>query len=771
MFTRPRSVLNAVLCALAVAVILVMTSLPAFAQGSGDQKLDAVLQTRLSQLRGRSRVIVQYTSLEDVRAITSQNGRVRRRLARAHAHVAEVDNIALQGLAADPRVARVMVDRPAFATMFRTGTATGATLVRQDLGVTGRGVGIAVIDSGITPSQDIAAERIVYFKDFTREAGDPLASQPSDEYGHGTHVSAIAAGTGADGRHVGMAPAAHLLGFKVLDADGQGYISDVIAAFDEAIDLKDAYAIRVINLSVASGVFESYNRDPLTQAAKRATDAGIVVVAAAGNLGQNDEGQVQFGGITSPGNAPWVLTVGATTHQGTARRSDDAIAEFSSRGPTWIDFAAKPDLVAPGVGIEASAAPDSTLAALFGSYLVGTPSESGAKPYLSLSGTSMAAPVVAGTVALLLEANPSLTPNAVKAILQYTAQQKDGESPLAQGAGMLNALGAVRLARFFDTPTTTLETVDVIEGEPVAWSREIIWGNYRISGGVPLPDANAWTTGLTWGSMHLRGDKPVVWGARIADAGDVELKLDDEALVLATTDRRNIVWATADRNNIVWATGDRRNIVWATGDRNNIVWATGDRRNIVWATGDRNNIVWATGDRNNIVWATGDRSNIVWATGDRNNIVWATGDRSNIVWATGDRSNIVWATTDRNNIVWATALGENVVWGNDCDGNDCQRELWGTETNGQVWGTAQPADNVLWASNDRRNIVWATTDRRNIVWATGGRSNIVWATADRRNIVWATSGQVAIVWATGAEGEEAVWTAAAPPALLWADSH
>src|SRR6188768_3412869 len=209
MFTRPRSVLNAVLCALAVAVILVMTSLPAFAQGSGDQKLDAVLQTRLSQLRGRSRVIVQYTSLEDVRAITSQNGRVRRRLARAHAHVAEVDNIALQGLAADPRVARVMVDRPAFATMFRTGTATGAALVRQDFGVTGRGVGIAFIDSGITPShEDIAADRIVYFKDFTREAGDPLASEPTDEYGHGTHVAAIAAGRGADGRHIGMAPAA-----------------------------------------------------------------------------------------------------------------------------------------------------------------------------------------------------------------------------------------------------------------------------------------------------------------------------------------------------------------------------------------------------------------------------------------------------------------------------------------------------------------------------------------------------------------------------------
>ena len=743
--TRPRSVLHAALCALAVAVILALTSMPAFAQASSDtQKLDAVLQTRTSQLRGRSRVIVEYTSLEDVRAITSQNGRVRGRLDGARAHVADVDNLRLLGLAADPRVARVMVDRPAFTTTFRTGAATGASLVRQDLGLTGRGVGIAVIDSGISAWQDeIAAERIVYFKDFTREAGDPLASQPSDEYGHGTHVAAIAAGSGADGRHLGMAPGAHLVGLKVIDGEGIGYISNVIAAFDEAIRLKDAYGIRIINLSVASGVFESFKRDPLTLAAGRAVQAGIVVVTAAGNLGQNDEGQVQFGGVTSPGNAPWVLTVGATTHQGTARRSDDAVAAFSSRGPTWIDFAAKPDLVAPGVGIEASAAPGSTLAALFADYLVGTPAPgTGLKPYLSMSGTSMAAPVVAGTVALLLEANPDLTPNAVKAILQYTAQRKEDESPLAQGAGMLNALGAVRLARFFSGPTAELETVDVIEGEPVAWSREIIWGNYRISGGVPLPDANAWANDLTWGSMQVRGKTPVVWGARIADDDHLELELEDDALVLATADRRNIVWATADRRNIVWATGDRKNIVWATGDRRNIVWATGDRRNIVWATGDRRNIVWATGDRKNIVWAT------------------------------NDRRNIVWATTDRRNIVWATALGENVVWGNDCDGGNCQQELWGSiDSRGDVWGTAQSPDNVLWASNDRRNIVWATSDRRNIVWATGGRTNIVWATADRRNIVWATNGQVAVVWATGAEGEEAVWTTAAPPAVVWADSH
>ena len=112
----------------------------------------------------------------------------------------------------------------------------------------------------------------------------------------------------------------------MLDGDGHGYISDVIAAIDYAIAVRSAYNIRVINLSVAAAPSESYNTDPLTLAARRATEAGIVVVASAGNLGRNGDGETQFGGITSPGNAPWVLTVGASSHNGTARRSDDSIA-------------------------------------------------------------------------------------------------------------------------------------------------------------------------------------------------------------------------------------------------------------------------------------------------------------------------------------------------------------------------------------------------------------------------------------------------------------
>ena len=190
-------------------------------------------------------------------------------------------------------------------------------------------------------------------------------------------------------------------------------------------------------------------RRRLRRAARRAWEAGIVVVAAAGNLGRNALGESQYGGITAPGNAPWVLTVGASTHQGTHLRYDDAVAGFSSRGPAWLDFQAKPDLVAPGVGIVSLASPGSLLYTTKTTALLNGAFPTLTKPYLSLSGTSMAAPVVAGTVALMVQANPSLTPNLVKAILQYTAQSYPVHNPLTQGAGFLNAKGAVDLARFF----------------------------------------------------------------------------------------------------------------------------------------------------------------------------------------------------------------------------------------------------------------------------------------------------------------------------------
>jgi serine protease AprX len=538
--TTVRTIRRSIL--LAVATLLVLPTMAAAGSGT----LDPILAARAQAPRGISRVII--TTIDGGpadAAIRASGGTAGRFLRALGGQVALVPDSSLVQLASRPEIRSVSFDRPVTGTLERTAAAIGATWVREDLGFDGTGVGVAIVDSGVANwHDDLGSQTVVHFVDFVT---DLMA--PHDDYGHGTHVAGIIAGNGYDsgGARTGIAPGANLIVLKVLDESGDGHISNVIAAIDYAVEHRGRFNIRVLNLSVAAGVHESYTTDPLTLAARRAVDAGIVVVTAAGNLGRSAKGAVQYGGITSPGNAPWVLTVGATNHQKTAARQDDTVASFSSRGPTHIDRAMKPDVVAPGVAIESLADAGSTIyqvnpeARLRGTVDTVTP------PYIRLTGTSMAAPVVAGTVALMLEANPDLTPNLVKAILHYTAERRPRYESTTQGAGFLNARGAVQLAMAMGGEA---EGVD-----PTRWSRQILWGNRRISGGQITADANAWRRDVVWGASTTPAGEPVVWGVT-ADSETPWSRPLDGVEPVTTDDYAGAgdgLWADEARNSVMAA--------------------------------------------------------------------------------------------------------------------------------------------------------------------------------------------------------------------------
>ena len=184
-----------------------------------------------------------------------------------------------------------------------------------------------------------------------------------DDYGHGTHVAGIIAGNGADsnGTYAGVAPGASIVSLKVLDGEGHGTISGAIAAIEYAIANARRLNLRVINLSIGAPVTESAETDPLTARGSRRGRSRDRGGGVGRQLRQDAAGVTQYGAITAPGNAPWVLTVGSYTSNGTAATDDDEVSAFSSRGPTLVDLGAKPDLVAPGSRIVSLAAPGSTL--------------------------------------------------------------------------------------------------------------------------------------------------------------------------------------------------------------------------------------------------------------------------------------------------------------------------------------------------------------------------------------------------------------------------
>jgi serine protease AprX len=517
---------------------------------------------------GTVNVIIQFNQTPQARhfqMMASRGGKLRFALEHINGAAYQIPVKLLAFLEKHPDIAYISPDRPNKASWDDEIPAVMDDVARQQFGLDGSGIGIAVIDSGVYNHDDLqnangTASRIVYSESFV--SGD---SSTGDAYGHGTHVAGILAGNGHDSasgypqQYVGIAPKANIINLRVLDSNGAGTDSQVIAAIQRAVQLKATYNIRIINLSLGRNVFESSSLDPLCQAVESAWQAGIVVVAAAGNSGRdNSLGTQGYATIQAPGNDAQIITVGATKTNGTPTRLDDYVASYSSKGPTILDHVVKPDLVAPGNRIVSLLSPGSYLAvndpglklsplticdvSVLG---VRTCSSGVSNKYFRLSGTSMATPVVAGAVALMFQKDPTLTPDTVKARLMKTAWKGYPQSSwgydiwgygyLSQydiftiGSGYLDVNaslqstdvasgGAVSPTAVFDPSTrraTFSDGSSVSYGKSITWGSSIIWGNSIVWGGnAVLNDSIIWGNSIVWGDTSLSGNT-IIWGSSI----------------------------------------------------------------------------------------------------------------------------------------------------------------------------------------------------------------------------------------------------------------
>ncbi|HEX8285767.1 MAG TPA: S8 family serine peptidase [Pyrinomonadaceae bacterium] len=447
-------------------------------RGQGDaprhaSKVSADLREHVRKAGGGERVtaIVQPRGEwddEQEGALVAHGARVKQRHENLDARVVELPASAVEALAARDDIEYVSADREMHAlghVSLTTGADAARAMDTSAMATNRISVGIAVLDSGVDfyhtslAQADGSGTRVWGNSVFTTEG----PTGKLDAYGHGTHVASAAAGGAvvAGGAYKGASFDAQIVSVQVLDSQGRGSVSKLLQAMDWVIANRITYNIRVVNLSLGMPAIDSYRNDPVCRAVRRMTDLGIVVVAAAGNDGKNADGQKVYGQIHSPGIEPSALTVGASNTFGTDSRADDAVTSYSSRGPTrgrWTDLAGlvhydnivKPDLVAPGNKVIWAAAAANGLL-LNNPGLNAFVSADKKRNMMTMNGTSMAAPLVAGAASLLLRHNPRLTPNMVKAILMYTAQPLAGFNAFEQGAGQLNVEGAVRLAKLVRT--------------------------------------------------------------------------------------------------------------------------------------------------------------------------------------------------------------------------------------------------------------------------------------------------------------------------------
>jgi serine protease AprX len=512
--------------------------------------------------------------------------------------------------------------------------------------VSGKGVGVAVIDSGIATTHPALAGKVAAAVSFV--TGD---ASTHDDFGHGTHIAGIIAGADTKVTSLykgGIAPNAHLINVRVLGASGAGYTSDVIAGVQWTIANRARYGIKVVNMSLGHTQVEPCATDPLCIAVEKASAAGLVMVVSAGNSGKNAAGQEVLASITTPGVAPSAITVAAINTFGTDTPDDDAIATYSSRGPTKYELGLKPDVAAPGNKIVSLEVPGSYLAVTYPTLRVAGTNQ---HAYRQMSGTSMAAGMVSGGAALLLEGS-ALTARQVKLALQLSAGFMPAEGVLRAGVGRVNLYSARRVNSALTSLTGSIPSVTIA-------GRTVVASGLAVNNGQALVDAATAPVGITainaLNFLSAWLDRNVT-PARITVLKGVQMVWGDQLSAL------QMVWGdqTPLGQQMVW--GD------LTPFGQQMVW--GDQAFI-----------------QQMVW--GDHSLA-------QQMVW--GDQSlgqQMVW--GDQSLI------GQQMVWGDQTGGlQMVWGDQTSG---LQMVWGDHTTGQqmVWGDANinNANQMVWGDSTR----------------------------------------------------------------------
>ena len=433
-----RAVVAFLVAAVAMTAVGVLAEHPAprAADAPAEHVSDSPLARIIVQARGEG--------ADAGAAVVGAGGRVTRDLRIVNGVAATVPVGAVGTLSATPGLI-VTPDLPVRvqgALSSSTSSTNPASVYRKVVGADdlhaaghrGSGVTVALIDTGVSAVPDLAG-RILPVRDDLNGTVSPCLnlsgeSGCQDAYGHGTFMAGIIAGSGAasGGQYGGMAPDANIVSIKIAGEDGAADVSTLLAAIQWVVSFKDDYGIRVLNLSVGTDSSQTYRTDPLNYAVERAWDTGIAVVVSAANLGPDPST------VTKPGDDPWVITAGAVDDRGTPGLGDDQLPNFSSRGPTRADGLAKPDVVAPGAHMVSLNAPGSAIAQAFPSTMAGG--------YRKGSGTSMAAAVVSGAAALLVDADPSTTPDRLKFALTATARPTATSDPMEVGAGIISASAA-----------------------------------------------------------------------------------------------------------------------------------------------------------------------------------------------------------------------------------------------------------------------------------------------------------------------------------------